>query len=71
MELPMRADSAEVSWNPAKNKWLLRIRMGEEVIRRHLDTPKDAQEETLKAIVQKTLQDEGYEPDPRELKIRR
>jgi hypothetical protein len=70
MELSMRADSVEVSWNPVKNKWLLRIRMGEEVIRRYLDAPKDAQEETLKTVVQKTLQDEGYGPDPQELKIR-
>jgi hypothetical protein len=66
----MRADSAEVSWDPVKNKWLLRIRIGEEVIRRYLDARKDAQEETLKTVIQKTLQDEGYEPDPKELKIR-
>jgi hypothetical protein len=44
--------------------------MGEEVIRRYLDAPRSAQEETLKTVVQKTLQDEGYEPDPNELKIR-
>jgi len=67
----MRADSVEVSWDSVKNKWLLRVRVGEEVVRRHCDAPKDAREETLKALVQKTLQDEGYEPDPKELKIRR
>ena len=71
MELSMRADSAEVSWNPAKNKWLLRIRVGEEVIRRYCGTPKTADEETIKSVVQQTLKDDGYDPDPKELTIRR
>jgi hypothetical protein len=70
-ELSMRADEVEVSWDPAKNKWLLRIRIGEEVIRRYCDVPKNAEEATLKSVAQKTLQDEGYEPDPGELKIKR
>ena len=67
----MRADQVEASWDPAKNKWLLRIFLGEEVIRRYCNAPKNAQEEVLKSIAQQTLQDEGYEPDPKELKIRR
>ena len=65
----MRADQVEVSWDPAKNKWLLRICVGEEVIRRHCSAPIDADEQVLNSIVQQTLQDEGYEPEPRELKI--
>jgi hypothetical protein len=71
MELSMRADQVEASWDPGKNKWLLRIRVGEEVIRRYCNAPKNAEEEVLKSVAQKTLQDEGYEPDPKELKIRR
>jgi hypothetical protein len=67
----MRADEVEASWDPAKNKWLLRIRTGEEVLRRYCDAPKNAEEETLKSVARKTLVDEGYEPDPAELKIRR
>jgi len=43
----MRADEVEVSWDPAKNKWLLRIRIGEEVIRRYCDVPKNEEEATL------------------------
>jgi len=38
----MRADEVDGSWDPAKNKWLLRIRIGEEVIRRYCDVPKNA-----------------------------
>jgi len=66
----MRADQVEASWDSAKSKWLLRIRIGEEVIRRYCDIPKNADEETLKAVARKTLLDEGYDPDPEELKIR-
>ncbi|MGD0125355.1 MAG: hypothetical protein ABSF46_08355 [Terriglobia bacterium] len=65
----MRADGAEVSWDAAKSKWLVRIKSGEEVIRRHCDAPKDADENSLRAAVQKTLADEGYEADPARILI--
>jgi len=67
----MRVDEVEASWDPAKNKWLLRIRTGEEVVRRYYAAPKNAEEATLKSAAQQTLRDEGYEPDPMEFKIRR
>jgi hypothetical protein len=65
----MRADQVEASWDSAKRKWLLRIRIGEEVIRRYCDIPKNAEAETIKSVAQKTLQDEGYESEPKELTI--
>jgi hypothetical protein len=71
MEVPMRADQVEASWDAGKKKWLFRIRIGEEVVRRYCDAPADAEEETLKSLAQKTLQDEGYEREPAELTIRR
>jgi hypothetical protein len=71
MEVSMRTDEVEASWDPSKNKWLLRIRVGEEVIRRYCDAPKNAEEEALRLLARQTLQDEGYEPDLRELRIRR
>jgi hypothetical protein len=67
----MRADAVEASWDAAKKQWLLRIRVGEEVVRRHCSVPKDAQDQQLKSAVQKTLEDEGYDSEPGELKIRR
>ena len=67
----MRADEVEASWDPAKNKWLLRIRIGEEVVRRHSDASKDADEQTLKSVVRQALLDEGYESEPGELTIKR
>jgi hypothetical protein len=59
----MRADRVEVSWEPNKSKWLVRIEAGEEVIRRHCDLPQNADEGALRSAAQKTVQDEGYELD--------
>jgi hypothetical protein len=67
----MRADRVEVSWDADKHKWLLRIQTGEEVIRRYCTVPKDADEQTLRSAAQKAVQDEGYEPAPAQVTIRR
>ena len=67
----MRTDRVEVSWDVHKSKWLIRIETGEEVLRRHCDIPKDADEQTLRSAAQKTVEDEGYEPDPTHISIRR
>ena len=60
----MHADRVELSWDGAKSQWLLRIEAGEEVIRRHCSLPRDADEKTLRAAVEKTVADEGYGVDP-------
>ena len=67
----MRPDRVEVLWDAAKSKWLIRIATGEEVIRRHCDVPKNADDQTLRSTVQKTVEDEGYELDPTSVNIRR
>jgi len=67
----MRPDRVEVSWDAAKSKWLIRIENGEEVIRRHSDVPKNADDQTLRSAVQKAVADEGYELDPVSVSIRR
>ncbi len=67
----MRADRVELSWDANKSKWLVRIQSGEEVIRRYSDVPKNADEQALRLAAQKTVQDEGYEPDLSQLSIRR
>jgi hypothetical protein len=55
------ADRAEVSWDNEKSKWLVRIHVGEEVIRRHWKGPKDAGLQTLQADAVKTAKEEGYD----------
>jgi hypothetical protein len=67
----MTADLVEVSWDAEKSKWLIRITEGEEVIRRHFDLPRNADEQSLRAEAQKTVQDEGYEFDSTKLTIKR
>jgi hypothetical protein len=59
----MRADAVEVSWDSAKSEWLVRIVVGEEVVRRHCDAPKNADDTALRGAAMETLQDEGYEAD--------
>ncbi|HET8891999.1 MAG TPA: hypothetical protein VFQ41_24085 [Candidatus Angelobacter sp.] len=57
----MRADRAEVSWDTEKSKWLVRITVGEEVVRRYCSLPQNANESELRSAAQSTLKDEGYE----------
>jgi hypothetical protein len=71
VEEAMRPDRVEVSWDAAKSKWLIRIETGEEVIRRHCDVPKNADDQALRLAVQKAVADEGYERDPTSVSIRR
>jgi hypothetical protein len=71
VEEAMRPDRVEVSWDAPKSKWLIRIETGEEVIRRHCDVPKNADDQTLRSAVQKAVGDEGYELDPTSVSIRR
>jgi hypothetical protein len=67
----MTTDLVEVSWDAEKSKWLIRITEGEEVIRRHCDLPRNADEQALRTAAAKTVQDEGYEFDPTKLTIKR
>ena len=67
----MRAELVQVSWDSNKSKWVVRIEGGEKVIRRHMDVPKDADDQTLRSAAQKTVQDEGYDVDLTETVVHR
>jgi hypothetical protein len=67
----MRADRVELTWDQAKSNWLIRIISGEEVIRRHCELRKDADDKTLLSTAQQEVRDEGYEADPAQVTIRR
>jgi hypothetical protein len=67
----MRADHVEVSWDADKSSWVVRIKSGEEVIRRHCKLPKDTDEHALRTAAQQVVQDEGYELDVADLLVRR
>jgi hypothetical protein len=68
-EEAMRPDKVQVSWDAAKSNWLVRIQIGEEVVRRYCSLPKNADEATLRSAAQKTVVDEGYEADPASIVI--
>jgi hypothetical protein len=67
----MRADRVEVAWDTDKKKWLVRIQAGEEVIRRYCNSPRDVDDQKIRADAQKTLVDEGYEADGVQIVIKR
>lgn len=60
----MKADRVEVSRDEHGNRWLIRIQVGGEVIRRHCHEPGSANEATLRDAAVKTAADEGYTVDP-------
>jgi hypothetical protein len=60
----MKADRVEVSRDEQGKKWLIRIKVGEEVIRRHCNESKDAGQDTLRSAAIKAAADEGYTIDP-------
>jgi hypothetical protein len=59
----MKADRVEVSRDKQANQWLIRIQVGEEVIRRHCHESAEANENTLREAALKMAADEGYEID--------
>jgi len=67
----MRPDLVEVSWDGNKAQWVVRIVNGEEVIRRHSNEPKSADDQSLRAAALKTVQDEGYEADLASISVKR
>jgi hypothetical protein len=62
--MSMKADRVEVSRDEQGNRWLIRVRVGEEVIRRHCKEPQNANEDTLRNAAIKIATDEGYTIDP-------
>lgn len=67
----MKADRIEVSRDEEKKKWLIRIKVGEEVIRRHCDEGKDADDATLRQAASRMATDEGYTVDAADIVINR
>ena len=66
------ATKATVDWDPHDNHWHLRIQIGEEVIKRKLDsTDRDGDADKLKVQAVAAAKDEGYEIDPAAVTINR
>jgi hypothetical protein len=67
----MVADRVQVSWDADKRKWVVRVEVGLEVIRRYCNLPRDADEASLRAAAEKTVTDEGYQISPEKLAVTR
>jgi len=66
------ATKASVDWDANDNHWHLRIQVGEEVIKRKLDSAsKDTDADSLKTQAVACAKDEGYEVDPSTITINR
>jgi hypothetical protein len=60
----MKADRVEVSRDEQAKRWLIRIRIGEEVIRRPCREAMNADQTVLRNAAVKIATDEGYDVDP-------
>lgn len=68
----VRANAAEVFWDPGKKSWIVRIQVGAEAVRRACkDTPHNADEAALHTLAVKTAEDEGYELPDGSVSVRR
>jgi hypothetical protein len=59
----MNADRVEVSWDEQKGKWLIRIKVGAEVILRYSEQPQDVDHITLQTEAVDLTAEEGYTVD--------
>ena len=68
----VRADTAAVSWDAQRKCWVIRLQVGEEVIKRPTpNVARDANDEVLHSTAVKTANDEGYELDPASVTVTR
>jgi hypothetical protein len=67
----MKADRVEASWDKDKKSWLIRIEVGAEVIRRHVEAPQTADDQALRTATEKATADEGYEVAAANIAVRR
>lgn len=67
----MLADRVEVAWDNGKAKWVVRIEVGAEVIRRPCPKPRNADEEALRTVAAQTVIDEGYQFEAGKISVRR
>ena len=66
----MKADRVEISWDNQKSKWLVRIVVGEEVIRRYSSDPKSTEDAKLRLSAAQTAAEEGYAVEPAEIVVK-
>lgn len=66
----MNADRIEVSWEKQHSKWLIRIEVGQETIRRYSEQTPDIDHITLQNEAVDLAAEEGYSFDRADVVIR-
>jgi hypothetical protein len=58
----LKADKAEVLWDEGKKSWVVRIQIGEEVMRRTCKkNQRDLDDGALRELALQTVADDGYQ----------
>lgn len=66
----LSADSAQVNWDTQKKHWSVRVKVGEEFIRRPIPkVPQDAGDDVLRSAAVAAAEDDGYQVDPSKVAI--
>jgi hypothetical protein len=66
----LSADSAQVNWDTQKKHWSVRVKVGEEVIRRSIPkVPQGAADDVLRSAAVETAKADGYQVDPAKVAI--
>ena len=66
----LSADSAQVNWDIEKKHWLVRVKIGEEVIRRSMpQVPQSAADDVLRSAAVEVAMADGYQVDPAKVAI--
>lgn len=66
----LSADSAQVNWDTQKKHWNVRVKIGEEVIRRPIPkVPQSAADDVLRSAAVEMAKADGYQVDPANVAI--
>jgi hypothetical protein len=68
----MEVNNAAVTWDADKKRWVIRLQVGGDVIKRPgLKSSHDADDESLRSMAVKVAQDDGYQLNPSAITVSR
>jgi hypothetical protein len=68
----VEVNNAAVSWDADKKRWVIRLQVGGEVIKRPgLKRGRDADDESLRSMAVQIAQDDGYQLSPAAITVSR
>ncbi len=68
----VEVNNAAVAWDAGKKRWVIRLQVGGEVIKRPgLKSTRDTDDESLRSMAVQLAQDEGYQLSPAVITVSR